>query len=147
MKGTHAVRRYFRLPAILAAALAAVILPAAPAWAGSPHFVGTPTVTTSGATITVTAKEAGLGGEAQIVAVLSGTAQCVNPGNNAPAAANKASFAVTQTEPVQNGQASYTITATAAFSPSCDPPMTVVFTSATLADTTNGLAVTLIPAG
>src|SRR6266567_7461060 len=88
------------------------------AFAGSPHFVGTPTVTTSGNTITVSAKEAGLGGEAQIVAVLSGTASCINGGSNHPKATNKASFSTSRTEPVQNGQANYTLTATATFSPS-----------------------------
>ncbi len=115
------------------------------AFAGSPHFVGTPTVTTSGNTITVSAKEAGLGGEAQIVAVLSGTAACINGGGKHPKAVNKASFTASGTEPVQNGMADYTLTASVTFSPSCSPPMTVQFTSATLTDTTNGLSVTLIP--
>ena len=115
------------------------------AFAGSPHFVGTPTVTTSGNTITVSAKEAGLGGEAQIVAVLSGTAACINGGGNHPKAVNKASFTASSTEPVQNGKADYTLTASVTFSPSCSPPMTVQFTSATLTDTTNNLSVTLIP--
>src|SRR5712692_6888466 len=115
------------------------------AFAGSAHFVGTPSFTTSGNTITVTAKEAGLGGEAQIVAVLSGTAACINGGSNHPKAANKASFTSSSTEPVQNGMADYTLTATVTFSPSCSPPMTVQFTSATLTDTTNNLSVTLIP--
>jgi hypothetical protein len=115
------------------------------AFAGSPHFVGTPTVSTAGNTITVSAKEAGLGDEAQIVAVLSGTASCINGGGNHPKAVNKTSFSTSSTEPVQNGQANYTLTATATFSPACSPPMTVQFTSATLTDQTNGLTVTLIP--
>ncbi len=115
------------------------------ALAGNAHFVGTPTFTTSGNTITVSAKEAGLGDEAQIVAVLSGTASCINGGGNHPKAVNKASFTSSSTVPVQNGKADYTITATATFSPECSPPMTVQFTSATLTDTTNNLSVTLIP--
>jgi hypothetical protein len=115
------------------------------AFAGSPHFVGTPTVSTSGNTITVTAKEAGLGDEAQIVATLSGTASCINGGGNHPKAVNKAAFTTSSTVPVQNGQANYTITGTVTFSPSCSPPMTVQFTSATLTDETNNLSVTLIP--
>jgi hypothetical protein len=115
------------------------------AFAGSPHFVGTPTVSTSGDTITVTAKEAGLGDEAQIVATLSGTAACINGGGNHPKAVNKASFTTSSTVPVQNGQANYTITGTVTFSPSCSPPMTVQFTSATLTDETNNLSVRLIP--
>lgn len=115
------------------------------AFAGSPHFVGTPTFSTSGNTLTVNAKEAGLGDEAQIVAVLSGTADCINGGGNHPKAVNKTSFTTSSVVPVQNGKADYTITATATFSPSCSPPMTVQFTSATLTDTTNNLSVTLIP--
>ena len=114
------------------------------AWAGSPHFVGTPSVTVSGNTATVSAKEAGLGGEAQIVAVLSGTAECINGGGSHPKASNKTSFSTSSSEPVQNGQANYTLTATATFSPSCSPPMTVQFTSLTLTDSTNGLSVKLI---
>jgi hypothetical protein len=114
------------------------------AWGGSPHFVGTPTFSVSGNTVTVHAKEAGLGDEAQIVAVLSGTAACINGGGHHPKAVNKTSFSTSSTEPVQNGQANYTLTATATFSPSCSPPMTVQFTSLTLTDSTNGLSVKLI---
>jgi len=139
------MRRLLTLTGVLLSALFAALALAVPAWAGSPHFVGTPTVTTSGNTLTVHAKEAGLGGEAQITAVLSGTASCVNGGSNKPKAANKASFSTSSTEPVQNGMADYTLTATATFSPECSPPMTVQFTSATLTDTTNNLTVTLIP--
>jgi hypothetical protein len=118
---------------------------ALPAWAGSPHFVGTPDVTVSGNSLTVHAKEAGLGGEAQIVAELTGTASCINGGGKNPKAVNKTSFSASSTEPVQNGMADYTLTATAVFSPSCNPPMTVQFTAATLTDQTNNLSVTLIP--
>jgi hypothetical protein len=117
---------------------------ALPAQAGNPHFVGTPTFTTSGNTVTVTAKEAGLGDEAQIVVVLSGTADCINGGGNHPEAANKTSFSTSTVVPVQNGKADYSITATAVFDPACSPPMTVQFTSLIVTDTTNGLSVTLI---
>jgi hypothetical protein len=116
---------------------------ALPAQAGSPHFVGTPTFTTSGNTVTVTAKEAGLGDEERILAVLSGTADCINGGGNHPQAANKTSFSTSTVVPVQNGKADYSVTATAVFDPSCSPPMTVQFTSLVLTDTTNGLSVTL----
>lgn len=118
----------------------------APAWAGSPHFVGDPTFTTSGATITVQAKEAGLGDEAQIHVVLSGTAQCVNPGGNDPQAGNKTAFTTAADEPVQNGKADYSITATAVLQPACTPPMTIAFTDVTLTDTTNGLTAIPVPA-
>jgi hypothetical protein len=42
-------------------------------------------------------------------------------------------------EPVQNGKADYTISVTATFQPSCNPPMTVSFTDIVLTDTTNNL--------
>lgn len=112
------------------------------ALAGNPHFIGTPTAAISGAageTVTVSAKEAGLGDEAQIVAVLSGDAQCVNPGGNEPQAANKQSFSTSSVIPVQNGKADYSISLTATFQPNCSPPMSVVWSNLTLTDTTNGL--------
>ena len=133
-----------RLVVVLAFALALGALAVPSAWAGNPHFVGTPTFTISGNTVTVSAKEAGLGDESQIVAVLSGTAECINGGGKHPKAVNKTGFAITSSEPVQNGQATYRLTATATFSPSCDPPMTVQFTSLTLTDSTNNLSVILI---
>lgn len=137
------MRRLLALLPVLAACLA-LALPSA-AQAGSAHFVGSPAVTTSGSTITVTAKEAGLGGLAQIHVVLAGTAECVNGGGNHPSAANKASFATAADEPVQNGMSTYTLSATVSFSPACSPPMSVVFTSATLTDTTNGISETVLP--
>ena len=139
------MRRLLTITGALLSTLFATLALALPASAGSPHFVSSPTVTVSGNTLTVQAKEAGLGGEAQIVAVLSGTASCINPGSNKPKAANKTSFSTSSTEPVQNGMADYTLTATATFSPECSPPMTVQFTAATLTDQTNNLSVTLIP--
>lgn len=138
-----------------AAVAAAVIFAAPAAFAGSPHFVGAPVFTTSGATATVQAKEAGLGDEAQIHVVLSGTAFCVNGGGNNPKAANKTSFSQTADEPVQNGHANYTLSATAVFDPSspCPDPQDVTFTdpatgqsTLTVTDTTNGLTETPVPA-
>ena len=117
---------------------------ASTASAGSPHFVSA-SFTTSGSTITVNAKEAGLGGEAQINAVLSGTAECVNGGSNHPKATNKTGFSQASTEPVQNGQSTYTLSATAVFQPACNPPMSVVFVNVTLTDKTNGISVKLAP--
>jgi hypothetical protein len=135
-----------RLAAITAAAAAAVLAFTAPAFAGSPHFVGTPVFTVSGSTLTVSAKEAGLGNEAQVHVVLSGTAQCVNPGGNNPAAGNKTAFSQAADEPVQNGKADYSVSATAVLQPECSPPMTIVFSDVTLTDTTSNLTVTPVPA-
>jgi hypothetical protein len=138
--------RITRALAVIPVTAAALALASAPAWAGSPHFVGTPAFTTSGSTITVTAKEAGLGDEAQVHVVLSGTAQCVNPGGNDPQAGNKTAFSTAADEPVQNGKADYQVTATAVLSPACVPPMTIAFSGVTLTDTTNGLTAVPVPA-
>lgn len=113
-----------------------------PALAGNPHFVAVD-LAVSGDTVTVTAKEAGLGDELQIVATLSGDAACVNPGGNHPQAANKETFSTSAVIPVQNGKADYTMTLTATFSPPCAPPMSVVWSNVVLTDETNGL--TAIP--
>jgi len=133
-----------RMAIVVGLALVVLMLATTAAWAGSPHFVGTPTFSISGNTATVHAKEAGLGDEDQIVATLSGTAACINNGGHHPKAVNKTSFSTSSTEPVQNGQAVYDLTATATFSPDCSPPMTVSFTSLTLTDETNNLSVKLI---
>ena len=138
------LRTRFIAPAVIAAA--AVFGFAAPAMAGSPHFVGTPTFTTSGSTVTVSAKEAGLGNEAQIHVVLTGDALCINNGGNHPKAVNKTTVTAAADEPVQNGKADYTLTATATFQPACSPPMTVQFQNLTLTDTTNNLTATPVPA-
>lgn len=125
---------------------AVLVLPVTAAWAGNPHFVGAPVATISGAageTLTVSAKEAGLGDEAQIHVVLTATASCINGGGNHPKAVNKASFSAAADEPVQNGKADYAISVTATFQPDCSPPMTVVWSEIVLTDTTNGLTVAL----
>lgn len=111
--------------------------------AGSPHFIDSAwSVSASGATLTVSGKEAGLGDEAQVHIVLTATAECINGGSNHPKAANKASFNAAGDFPVQNGKAEFTLTVTATFQPPCDPPMTVLWTSVTVTDTTNGISET-----
>jgi type II secretory pathway pseudopilin PulG len=131
--------------ALTAIALAATLtLSAAPAWAGSPHFVNDQTTfAQDGATLTVTFKEAGLGDELQVDYLLEAQFQCVNPGGNDPQAGNKQSFQTAQTLPVQNGQVSGSLSVTAVLQPKCEPPMAVVVRSATLTDTTNGISVSL----
>lgn len=120
--------------AVVALALATV------AWAGSPHFIKTATtVTTSGNTLTVSGKEAGLGDEAQVHIVVTATAECINGGGNHPKAANKTDVAAAGDFPVQNGKADFTLTATAVFQPECSPPMTVQFSNVVITDTTNGI--------
>jgi hypothetical protein len=102
---------------------------------------GTVTVTRSGNTLTASGKEAGLGDEAQIHIVVTATASCINPGGNHPQAANKETFSTEGDFPVQNGKANFSLTLTATFQPECSPPMTVVWTDVTVADTTNGISV------
>jgi hypothetical protein len=125
---------------VTASALFAFGLALPNAWAGSPHFIqSATTASVSGNTLTVMAKEAGLGDEDQIHVVLTATALCINGGGNHPKAVNKASVSAAADEPVQNGKADYTISVTATFQPDCVPPMTVSFTDIVLTDTTNNL--------
>lgn len=128
---------------ILLAAVAASIFFVPTASAGSPHFVGTPTVTRSGSSLTVAGKEAGLGNEDQVSIQITAQAACLNPGQNFPSAANKQTFTAAGDFPVQNGKANFSLTLTATFQPKCSPPMTVVFGDVTVTDLTNGISVTL----
>jgi hypothetical protein len=123
-------------------ALALVGLPL-PAYAGSPHFVGTPVAIIDGDTLTVTGKEAGLGNETQIHVEVTADAECVNRGGNKPSADNKDTFAAAGDFPVQNGKANFSLTVVAAFEPECAPPMTVEWSNITVTDVANGLSVTL----
>lgn len=118
----------------------ALTLVGASAWAGSPHFVGDPTLTRSGNTLTVSGKEAGLGNEDRVHIVLSATAECINRGLHHPKAANKTSVSSDGYFPVQNGKANFTLTVTATFQPNCSPPMEVRFTKVTVTDETNGIS-------
>jgi hypothetical protein len=118
-------------------ATAAIAVPAA--MPGNPHPIGSCTVTQSGNTLSVVCKEAGLGGEAQVEVVGSGTAECINPGSHHPKAANKTSVSGGGQFPVQNGKADISFTMTATFSPDCTPPMTVVFSNITVTDVTNNI--------
>ena len=118
---------------------------AAPAWAGSPHFIASATsASVDGDTLTATFKEAGLGNEPQVHVVLSASAQCVNPGGQDPQAGNKSSFQAEGTFPVQNGRAEGTLSVTAVLQPPCVPPMTIRWSDVTLTDTTSGITTTLV---
>jgi len=128
---------------ILLAALAVLALSSQAVLAGSPHFVGAVTVTRDGNSLTVSGKEAGLGNEEQVHIVVTATAECINPGQHHPKAANKASVSAEGDFPVQNGKATFELTLTATFQPDCTPPMTVVFTDVTVTDTTNGISASL----
>ena len=127
----------FLLPAL---AVLAMNLAVPAAWAGSPHFVGSITVTRSGNSLTVSGKEAGLGNESQVHIVVTALAACINPGDKHPRAANKQAVSAEGTFPVQNGKAEFTLTLTAILQPDCTPPMTLVFSDVQVTDTTNGIS-------
>ncbi|HEX6922038.1 MAG TPA: hypothetical protein VF314_17605 [Actinomycetes bacterium] len=132
-----------RLLALLSALLFLSFLAAPAAVAGEPHFINNAfSITRADDTLSVSAKEAGLGDEAQIHVLLSADAACINPGGNHPKAANKESFSTAADVPVQNGKAVYTLFLTATFQPSCSPPMTVQFSNVVLRDVTNNLTKT-----
>src|SRR4029453_11300433 len=102
------MRRWIRFT--LTAMLALLLLGGQAVFAGSPHFVGGITVTRDGNSLTVSGKEAGLGNEDQVHIVVSATAQCINPGDHHPKAANKQSVSAEGTFPVQNGKANFDLT-------------------------------------
>jgi hypothetical protein len=93
------------------------------------HFVGSPTASRTGNTLTVSGKVAGLGDVEVITVTVSADAQCVNPGSNKPKASNKQSISSTSDIPVQNGKAIFSQSLTATFQPDCTPPMTVEFSN------------------
>jgi hypothetical protein len=112
-----------KLLACLTLSLALTAVSVAPALAGSPHFVGAPTLTRSGDALTVAGKVAGLGDETQITVTVTADVQCVNPGNNEPQAENKGAVVASATVPVQNGKANFSVTGTGTTDPACSPPM------------------------
>jgi hypothetical protein len=116
----------------LGVAAVAALTVAGVALAGNAHFVGTPTLTVSGNSITIAGKVAGLGNVPQIHVEISADAECINPGSNKPKAANKESVGAGDDFPVQNGKANFSLAATATFQPDCTPPMTLRFSNVTL---------------
>jgi hypothetical protein len=130
-----------RLAAVAALTVSLIGL-SAPAYAGSPHFVGDPQASLSGSTLTVSGKEAGLGDEDQIRVEVTAEVACVNRGGHNPSAENKQTFAAGEDVPVQNGKADYTVTVPIEFQPTCSPPMQLVLLSGTVTDVTNGISAT-----
>ncbi len=112
-----------------------VLTSAVPAvFAGSPHFVGRISIDRVGDDLNVSGKEAGLGNETQVHIVITGEAQCINPGGNHPQASNKETFSAEGDFPVQNGKALFSLTLNADFQPDCSPPMSVVWTNIVVVD-------------
>lgn len=114
---------------IMAAVVTALAMTVSIVSAGNAHFVGQPQISTSGGTLTVSGKVAGLGNIDQIQVDITADAECVNRGNKNPEAANKTSVALGGQVPVQNGKANFSFSGSANFSPNCSPPMRVVFSN------------------
>src|SRR5215217_8875772 len=141
--GRLRMKRYY---IVFATAAAAALTFAAVAFAQSGHFVGTPTCTDQGTTVSCSGKVAGLGGttfEIRVSATGTASVTCTNPaGNVAPGQ----SFTTTTTgtsgpfATPRNGQARFTVTSDAPTAPpgSCPNPMwtatvtDVTFTTATV---------------
>jgi hypothetical protein len=114
---------------IMAAVLTMLVLTVSMVAAGNAHFVGTPSISTSGNTATATGKIAGLGNIDDIFVVVTADAQCVNPGSKKPPADNKQAFSADGRFPVQNGKANFNVTLTANLQPSCTGPMTIAWSN------------------
>jgi len=110
---------------LVAANLFAVCAVATVLAVSNAHFVGAPTITITGDSVSVSGKVAGLGNVSQIHVVVTGTASCFNNGGKHPRAVNKGSFNAEGDFPVQNGKALFSLAMEATFQPPCDPPMTV----------------------
>ena len=132
---------------VLLAVVVAALMTAGVAVAGvtGAHFVGSPTISISGNTVTAAGKVAGLGAVEQIHVTLSGDAACINPGSNKPKAANKQSFSASGDFPVQNGKALFSLDLTATFQPDCTPPMTVEWSNIVITVTAPGVSLTATP--
>ena len=114
---------------IIAAVLTVLALTVTMVAAGNAHFVGTPSISISGSTATVSGRVAGLGNISDIHVVVTADAQCVNPGHQKPSAGNKQSVGGGGDFPVQNGKADFSVTLSASFTPECSPPMTIAWTN------------------
>ncbi len=127
-----------RLLFLILGGLAAVVFAAGPALAVSAHFVTAKVTSVTSDTITVQFKEAGLGNSLNSVNItVNATAECINGGSNHPKASNKEAFSVSGAFSVSNGQASGSLTdSAAAISPPCSPPMVIAWTNVTVTDTT-----------
>jgi hypothetical protein len=118
--------RLLLTPTVLAAIILGASMVAAPVLAAAPHFVGTPTCSTSGSggttkTLTCNGKIAGLGNVSTVSAKLVSDiiTQCTNKGQNLPPGHSSVSGTPT-TLSVSNGQTVFTLSVSA--SANCPPP-------------------------
>ena len=134
------MRKLSRASAVLAG-LVSLLVFSAVAVAASPHFIGTPSATVSGNTLTVTFKAAGLGNAEGATFNLTGNVEvfsrCYNHGGNKPQADNKQeTIAVNQTQtfPVRNGQTTGSFTVTPLSTLTCPGNQVVVIESVDFSD-------------
>jgi hypothetical protein len=120
------------------AVLATLLLGSTAALAASPHIVGSPSATTSGNTLTLSASVAGLGNVEEVTFDLVGTvdvsSRCYTKSGNKPQAANKQeTIAVNSTETfdVRNGRTNATFTVTPLSTLTCPGGQHVVIESVT----------------
>jgi hypothetical protein len=123
--------------------LAAVAVPAA--FAASPHFIGTPQLTQTSDSITVTFKAAGLGNVTSATFSLDGTvdvsSRCYTKKGNTPEATNKQDLiSVNDSEPfaVSSGQTTGSFTISPLSTLSCPGGQHVVIESVTYDLTLSG---------
>jgi len=125
-----------RVAFVLGSLVTAVVVAATPALATSAHFNVAQVTSVTSNSITVSFKEAGLGNSLNSVNIsVAGTAECINGGSNHPKAVNKAAESASGTFNVSNGQATGSLTMTAA-NLNCSPPMTIAWTDLVVTDTT-----------
>jgi hypothetical protein len=131
--GKHQVRH---LKAVVFVGVLAMALAVPAAWATNAHFVYANVTSVTSNTLTVSFKEAGLGNSLDSVTItVTATAECINPGSKHPKAANKESFSASGVFSVSNGQATGSLTVSAAnISPSCTPPMEIAWTDIVVSD-------------
>jgi hypothetical protein len=135
------MRVTYTIIAIAAAGLALSSSFNTTALAARPHFIGTPTCTTSGSgetqTLTCTGKIAGLGNVSTATVFLTAdvTGQCTNRGGNQPPGQSSVSGPA-QTFPVNNGQIVFTATLTG--DADCPGPQTGSVTFSNIAVVVDG---------
>jgi type II secretory pathway pseudopilin PulG len=144
-KGGLFMRRLLVVLAVVGVAAAAAV----PAYAASPHFIGTPSLTQQGNSLLITFKAAGLGNAAGADFSLTGTvnvsSRCYTKSGNKPQAANKQeTIPVNQqkTFDVRNGQTTGSFTITPLSTLTCPKGQVVVLESVTYDLTLSGEGLT-----
>ena len=123
---------------LVTAAIATMLMGSATALAGNAHIIGSPSVTVSGNSLTLSASVAGLGNVASATFSLEGTAsvsaRCYTKSGNTPQATNKqetVNVDQTETFAVRNGRTNATFTVSPLSTLRCPGGQRVVIESIT----------------